>query len=214
MSTKNTNITLFVFIVVATGLGIFLYPSLPEQIASHWDSAGMVNGYMSKFWGIFLLPIIMLGIFGLYYIIPKVDPLKRNIESFRKYYNAFWIFLFAFFLYIFILMMAWNLGYRFNFSFAIIPAIAVLFYILGMILEKSKRNWFVGIRTPWTLSSDVVWEKTHKLGGKLFKIAALISLLALISPKDSYFVIFLVIPIVAVSLITIVYSYLEYKKLS
>ena len=186
---------------------------LPEQIASHWNAAGKANGYMGKFWGIFLLPAVMAGMFLIYFFIPKLDPLKKNIDLFRSTYNSFWIWMFAFFAYIFGLSIMWNVGYIFNFTIAIVPAIAALFYIIGGVLEKSKRNWFVGIRTPWTLSSDIVWDKTHKLGGKLFKIVAIVSLLGMFVP-DSYIIGMTVIPVVLVTVVTMLYSYLEYRKLN
>ncbi len=88
-----------------------VYPYLPDRIASHWNIKGEVDGYAGKFWGVFLFPILMAVIFIFYLIIPKIDPLKANIESFRKYYNAFWLMLFIFFIYIFALTLAWNFGY-------------------------------------------------------------------------------------------------------
>jgi len=211
MNTKNTNIILIILIAIAVIAGAILYPQLPSKVASHWNADGQVNGYMNKFWGIFLLPVIMAGLFLLYVIIPKIDPLKENIKSFIKYYNAFWILLFVFLLYIFSLTLIWNLGYRFNFTKAFVPAIAILWFFLGVFLGKLKRNWFVGIRTPWTLTSDIGWDKTHQLGGKLFKIAAVISLFGLFfEGKIVIFVI--IIPVIVVAIITIVYSYIEYKK--
>ncbi len=209
---RTTNIVLLIFVAAAFASGAFFYPQLPDKIASHWNASGEVDGYMNKFWGVFILPVIMLVLFVMYWVIPKIDPLKRNIELFRKYYNGFWIFLFVFLLYVFGLQTSWNLGLRFNFSTAIVPAVAMLWYAVGIIIGKAKRNWFIGIRTPWTLSSDVVWEKTHKLGSKLFKIAAFISLLGLFF-KNGILVAAIVAPAVGVALITLVYSYIEYRKL-
>ncbi|MCD6528067.1 SdpI family protein [bacterium] len=101
-------------------------------------------------------------------IIPKIDPLKKNLEKFRNYFERFFILLFLFLFYLYLLTIFWNLGLRFYIGQAMIPALAILFYYCGVLLEKAKRNWFIGIRTPWTLSSDEVWDKTHQLGGRLF----------------------------------------------
>jgi uncharacterized membrane protein len=213
MSTqKITTFILLALIAVTAVIGAVLYPSLPDQIASHWNTAGEANGWSSKFWGVFLFPLLMAGLFALYFIIPRIDPLKANIESFRKYYDKFWVLMFAFFAYIFGLSMWWNLGYEFNFTAAMVPAMAVMLYSLGVITERTKRNWFVGIRTPWTLSSDVVWDKTHKLGGKLFKIAAAISLVGLVFRDGKMIFATLVIPLMVVVLVTVLYSYLEFRK--
>ena len=211
MSSKVTNFILLGITLLVVVAGAVAYPTLPDQVASHWNAAGEANGYMGKFWGIFLLPLVMAGMFLVYFFIPKIDPLRKNIESFRPTYNIFWIWMFVFLAYIFSLSMAWNFGYQFNFTMAIVPAVAVLFYVIGGVLEKSKRNWFFGIRTPWTLSSDVVWDKTHKLGSKLFKAVALVSLVGMFA-QGSYIIAAVAIPVVLVTIVTIVYSYIEYRK--
>lgn len=212
MSTKTTNIVLLAILLVAIAVGVFVYPSLPENVASHWNAAGNVNGTMPRFWGVFLLPLIMAVLSLLYYIIPKIDPMKANIGLFRGSYNAFWALVSLFLLYIHSLTLAWNIGYRFNFFTAIVPGLAVLFYVIGSILGKSKRNWFFGIRTPWTLSSDEVWDKTHHFGGILFHIAAVLSLGGIFFEKNVA-VWFVLGPIIVAALIAVVYSYVVFKKI-
>ena len=90
------------------------------------------------------------------------------------------------------------------------PALAILFYFTGILIENAKRNWFIGIRTPWTMSSDKVWDKTHKIGGKLFKIAGLLALIAVFF--DSYAIFVIIVPVIIVSIYTVIYSYFEYQK--
>lgn len=170
MNTRTSTTIMIALILISLGVGIYLYPQLPEQVASHWNVAGEVDGYMSKFWGIFLFSIIILGIFLLFLALPKIDTLKKNFVGFRKYHNALMVSIVTLLFYIYILTIVWNMGVQFNMTQFFVPAIGVLFFYIGTILKHTKRNWFVGIRTPWTLSSDAVWEKTHKLGGKLFKI--------------------------------------------
>jgi len=212
MTIKTANICLLGITVLVFFIGATVYPFLPEQVVSHWDAAGEPNGLMFKFWGVFLLPIMMVGILLLYFIIPKIDPLKENIKEFRGHYNNFWVFVFVFFFYVFSLTLAWNLGYRFNFTITIIPAIATLLYVIGDVLEASKRNWFLGIRTPWTLLSDTVWKKTHILGGKLFKIAAAVSLLGVFFRDSLSIAAIIVLPIFIIMIISFVYSYVEFRK--
>jgi uncharacterized membrane protein len=115
-----------------------------------------------------------------------------------------------FMLYIQSLLIIWNLGYMLNISLAIIPGISILFYYLGMILKGIPRNWFIGIRTPWTLSDRVVWEKTHRLASPLFKAMAILLLLGLIFRR--YMLIIVIIPIIAAILFLLVYSYAIYVK--
>lgn len=207
---KATIITILI-LIMSFGVALYVYPMMPDQVASHWDSEGNVNGYMSKFWGVFLMPIVMLAMLLLLLFIPRLDPLKENVKKFRKYFDLFILIICLFFLYIYALTLAWNFGYKFNMSTMMIPAMAFLFFCIGILLEKAKRNWFIGIRNPWTLSSDYVWDATHKLAAKLFKILGLIVLLALISPEDGMMY-FLLAPILTVIVILFVYSYKLYKK--
>jgi len=212
MENKISSLFLLVIVALAFAMGVFYYPQLPVNISSHWGASGEVNGYMTKFWGIFLIPLIMLAMLVLYFLIPLIDPLKNNIHDFRKYYNGFWILFELFFLYIFSLTIIYNLGYFFNFTAAMLPALAILFFCIGSFLKKIKRNYFVGIRTPWTLANDKVWDKTHKLGGILFQIVGALTLLGLFTRGDS--IIFLiVIPAIGTAIITFIYSYIEFKKL-
>jgi uncharacterized membrane protein len=204
---------LLLLVIVSSyfAIGVYSYPLLPESMASHWNLKGQVDGYMHKFWGVFLLPFTAVGLSLLFIVIPRIDPLKSNIERFRKYYAGYVLLFQAFLFYLYILIILWNFGVNFHLIQLLTPAIGVVFYSIGVLLGKVKRNWFIGIRTPWTLSNDVVWDKTHKLGGKLFKIAGLIPFLGILMENLAVFLI--LIPILIVSIYLIVYSYVEYKKI-
>lgn len=208
---KKTEIIVLVLVLIAFAVGFYFYPILPEKVASHWNQQGQVNGHINKFWGAFLMPVVALAMFFMFLIIPRIDPMKENIKKFRKYFDGFIILITLFLLYIYALTILQNTGTNFNMSQAMIPALAVLLFYCGVLIKKSKRNWFVGIRTPWTLSSDIVWDKTHKIGGKLFKTAGVISLLGIFYPD--YAMWFILIPIISFVTFTFVYSYIEYRKL-
>jgi uncharacterized membrane protein len=197
-------------ILLAFVLSILFYSQMPEQVASHWNSKGEVDGYMSKFWGLFLMPILSVALLFLLFYLPKIDPLKENVEKFRRYYDGFIIVLIAYLFYLHFLVILWNLGTVFNMAFMMIPAFAALFFYIGIMTEKAKRNWFIGVKTPWTLSNEKVWNKTHKLAGRLFKIAALIALVGFFFPE--YAIWFFIIPVVYVAVYSIIYSYFEYQK--
>lgn len=183
---------------------------MPDKFASHWNIQGQVDGYMSKFWGLFMMPFISLGMLILFFALPRIDPLKKNIEDFRNYYDWFIILILLFLVYIYKLTILWNLNYKFNMGQMLIPAFAVLFFYSGILLEKSKMNWFIGIQTPWTLSSESVWEKTHKLGGLLFKISAVLSLVGVAFPSYAFY--FVLGPIILSTIYIVYYSYAEYSK--
>lgn len=207
---RKTIIASLLIIFLSLAISIYFYPQMPEQMASHWNGRGQVNGYMSKFWGSFLLPFMLIGLFLLFIFIPKIDPLKENIEKFRKYYENFIVIILFFLFYIYLLTVFWNLGFRFSMNLFFPPAIAAIFYYAGVLIGKAKRNWFIGIRTPWTLSSDVVWDKTHRIGSKLFKIAGIIVFFGFLFGE--YAIYFVLITIILAAFYPVVYSYFEYKK--
>lgn len=207
---RKSEITVLSIILISFIIGIYLYSKMPERMASHWNIQGEVDGYITKFWGLFLIPFVSFVLYLFFVLIPRIDPLKNNIEKFRKYFDTFIVLLMSFLLYLYLLTIFWNLGFRFNFIQFLVPAFSILFFYTGVLIENSKRNWFVGIRTPWTLSSDAVWSKTHELGGKLFKIAALISLIGIVF--ENYAIYLIILPIFFVAIYTTVYSYFEYKK--
>lgn len=198
-------------IILSFIIGMWFYASMPDRMASHWNAQGQVDGYMSKFWGLFLMPIMCLFVYLLFLFLPRIDPLKENIEKFRKQFDWLIGLIILFLFYVYLLSIVWNTGREFNMTMAIIPAIGILFFLIGALIEKAKRNWFVGIRTPWTLSSDEVWEKTHKLGGKMFKISGIIALIGIMFPQFAF--IFLLVPVISAAVYTTIYSYFEYKKL-
>ena len=204
------NLIAIIIIVLSVLIGIFSYGYFPEKVASHWGPRGEVNGFMPKFWGIFLMPLISIALLLLFIIIPKFDPLKKNYEKFRRYYDSFILMVIIFLFYIFLLTIIWNLGIFFNMSLAIIPAIGFLFFYIGILLKNTKRNWFLGIRTPWTLSSDIVWDKTHRLGSKLFMLSGIITLVGILFPD--LFIWFVLAPVLISSVWLYLYSYLVYKK--
>jgi len=198
-------ITLFSFAAAC-----YFYPQMPERMASHWNIHGEPDGYLAKFWGLFLMPLVLLGVGLLFLAIPRVDPLKVNIEKFRRYYDGFVILFLIFLLSIYFQANLWNLGIRVSPNGVIPIGLGLLFIYTGVLLKNAKRNWFIGIRTPWTLSSDRVWERTHRIGGKLFKIAGVIALLGVFF--QSYLLFFILVPVILSAIYTVVYSYLEYQK--
>lgn len=207
---RKTELFAIAVILLSFVIGAYFYSSMPDRMTSHWNAAGEVDGHMPKFWGLFLMPIISAGLFLLYAIIPSIDPRKENIEKFRKYYDGFITLMMLFLLYIYLLSIWWNLGARFDFVMMMVPAFAALLYYVGILLENARQNWFIGIRTPWTLSSEKVWDKTHRIGGKLFKVAAIIALFGIEAPN--YAIWLIVAPAIFIAIYTVIYSYLEYRK--
>ncbi len=207
---RKTELTTVLLTVASIVSAWLLYPHMPPEMASHWNAAGEVDGYMSKFWGLALFPILFGFMTVLFIAIPRIDPLKKNIKKFQSYFDGFIILLYLFFVWIFAQMVLWNFGIEISMMITMPIAMAILMFYIGILLEKAKQNWFIGIRTPWTLSSEKVWDKTHKLGARLFKTLAVIILASLLVPKYSIWIV--IMPIIATALWLFIYSYLEFKK--
>jgi len=210
MNTRKAIIIIFGLVLISFVIGVYFYSQMPSQMASHWNAQGEVDGYMPKFWGLFLMPLINIGLALFLIIIPKIDPLKENIEKFRGYYNWFIILFFAFMLSMYIQTILWNLGIEISPNMFFPIGLGLLFFYAGILCENAKRNWFIGIRTPWTLSSERVWEKTNKLGGKLFKVVGVFALFGAFFEKCAVF--FVIIPVISISVYIIIFSYFEYQK--
>jgi uncharacterized membrane protein len=196
--------------ILLAAITVYGWLNLPDQIAIHFNAAGAADGFADKTSGLLIIPLLFAGLNILFKSIPWIDPLGENIEEFQDTYEKLVIAVLGFMVYIQALIVFWNLEASFTVTQALVPAIAGLYYFMGDVISSAKRNWFVGIRTPWTLSSEEVWDKTHKRCGPLFKIAALITLPALILPD--YFIVLTVAPVLAVSLYAVLYSYREYQK--
>ncbi|WEL23140.1 SdpI family protein [Candidatus Nanohalovita haloferacivicina] len=191
-------------------LTIYGWFNLPDQIAIHFNAAGQPDNFTSKTTGLLLLPAMFLGLYGLFKVLPSIDPLGDNIQEFKDQYRTIIAAVLGFLTYIQALIVFWNLGYSFSISQALVPGIAALYYIMGIVISEARQNWFIGIRTPWTLSDEEVWNKTHERCGPLFKAAGLIALLGLALPE--YFIFFTVAPAMIVSVYATVYSYMEFRR--
>ena len=135
--TNPLNIISIIIIIASFALAFYFYPQMPEKMASHWNASGNADGYMAKCWALFLMPYVSLGLLLLFLVLPKIDPLKKNIESFKTHYHGFVLLIIMFLFYIDIISIIWNMGYAFNMTIAILPPLAILFYCIGILLEKS-----------------------------------------------------------------------------
>ncbi|MBM3180457.1 MAG: SdpI family protein [Chloroflexi bacterium] len=212
MTTRLTSIIVLALIAIALIAGALLWNQLPEQMASHWNENNQVDGSMSKFWGVWMMPLVTLGMFGLFLLIPNIDPLKANIAKFRPTFNLFIALIVAFMLYMHGLTFVWNLGFQnFKMSAAMLPFLGILFIFIGYMLRQAKRNWFIGIRTPWTLSSDSVWDKTHQLGSILFMVSGAFAVFGgLFGGMAAFWLMF--VPLIGSSVFLMVYSYVLYRS--
>jgi uncharacterized membrane protein len=199
------------FVALSAIVSVVAAPELPGTLVSNWNAAGEPNGTMSKTAALTLTPVISAALLVVFALIPRIDPLRANYEEFREYYDWFLVVMTAYLFVVHAGIVAFNLGYEFDFTVLILAAVAGLFYYIGVVLDHAERNWFVGIRTPWTLSSEEVWNRTHALGAKLFKLTAVSTFAGLLAGE--YAIYFLLVPALLTAGVTIVYSYVLYARL-
>jgi uncharacterized membrane protein len=210
MSNKTSLIVSSCLVAVMLIAGLVLYAQLPDPMPSHWNAAGEIDGYMSKFWGVFLLPLMTVVLVPLFLVIPQIDPLKANIAKFRGVFNWFIVAFVAYMLFVYGLTMAAALGYQFNMTYALLPIVGLLFIGVGYMTGKARRNFFIGIRTPWTLSSETVWDETHKLGSRLFMIAGVVTIICAFLGEAGVWL--LMAALLVAALVPIVYSYILWRR--
>lgn len=195
-------------VLFAGALSLVYAPALRDPMVTHWNAAGQPDGTIAKPLALAFIPAIAGVSVLLFAVFPRIDSLGDNIASFRAVYDWFVIVFATFLTAIHAGIIAFNLGYQFDFTLLVVILVSGLLFNVGILLNHAKRNWFVGIRTPWTLSNQRVWDRTHRLGGQLFKGSALVTLLGLFF--EDYAIYFLVVPSLLAAGITVVYSYYLY----
>jgi uncharacterized membrane protein len=152
-------------------LAAVFWRSAPEQIPVHWDISGQVDRYSRRFEGLLLLPVLALGLYLLMLFLPRIDPRRSNYARFRNAYLTVRVVILVFIALIYGFILLWLGGIQLDPSVVVPAGVGVLLIVLGIPMSKIQPNWFVGIRTPWTLTSELLWRKTHRLGRWLFIFA-------------------------------------------
>lgn len=198
-------------IVAATvAISVVAYPELPEDMVIQFGTGGEPADHADRWIALTGLPLLTLVIVVLFKILPVVDPLGDSYEEFAIYFDLVAILAAATVAYAHGLIVVWNLGYEFDVGQALAPMLSVLFVALGFVIENAEQNWFVGIRTPWTLTDEEIWKQTHERSGILFKGAGLAVLLAV--PFPQYFVVLVLVPVLIAAFVPVAYSYVLYRR--
>lgn len=199
-------------IVALIALASAVYaPRLPAEMAVNFDAAGEPNNYMSR--EVFLAGSVLLaGLIAVTFaVLPRIDPLGENVAAFQGIYDGFAVATLCFLAYVDGLVVAYNLGFEFGMVQAIAPAMGVLYLLLALLLWRAEQNWFVGIRTPWTLSDERVWDRTHRHTAPLFAVAGVLAFGGVVVPEYAF--VLMVGPVTAVSLWAVLYSFVIYRRL-
>lgn len=200
------------FIILTTAvLAMYFYKNFPDQVVTHWNIAGEPDDWGGKNSVALGLAAVIPGIYLLFSFLPYLDPKRDRYAEFRSVYFAFRNLFMGLFLLVYIASGLANLGYDINIKFVIPFSIGVVFLFIGNYMAKLKPNWFIGIRTPWTLSSENVWNRTHRVGGWIFVLFGIILMATPLLPETLGVGLF-VVGVFAAIVGTIGYSYIAYRQ--
>ena len=200
-----------VIALVALAISIWAYSSLPPTVATHWNLRGTPDGFSSRFLAAAIGPVVIVGITLLFNLLPKIDPRREN---YARFLSTYWLFANAVIVFMLIphgMVIATGLGYSVRIDRLMPLFIGLLFVVIGNYLTRVEPNWFVGIRTPWTLSSDTVWRKTHRTGGGLMVLGGFMVAAAAFLPHSALLPL-LIGALVVAAVIPVVLSYVLWKR--
>ncbi len=202
--------------VVMAGLlvtAFFLYPHLPDQVPSHWNLKGEIDSYTNRTLGAFLLPILTLSLYLIMMIFPLIDPRRDNYLRFKRAYQLMRWCLVLFLGGLYVLTMLFTFGYPVNIGLIVKGGVALLLTVIGNFMGQFRHNYFVGIKTPWTLANEDVWQKTHRFGGRVWVVGGLVCLA--MSPFEAMWASYIFFAsILVMTVVPIVYSYLLYRRIA
>lgn len=208
---KKVECLLIGMLLLQVVVSLALFPVLPERMPTHWDVHGQVDGWMGRLGAMAVFFSLSLSQYLLLWAIPYLDP-KGKIAVHQKAYNAIRLTVQLLLLLVFAAVMAAALDVHLSVPQLCFGATSIMLVILGNYMGKIRPNYFMGIRTPWTLEDPMVWQKTHRVGGPVFILAGLFSLAgSLWSPIAG--LVILVVSVMAASVYLVGYSWVQYKRL-
>ncbi len=203
---------MWLLILIPTLFSIVNWNVFPDKIPTHWGVDGQIDSYGGK-WSVFLGPLVGTGLYFLMILIPKIDPRKKNYDLFS---GAYWMIRIGLVLLMCIIGMVTDLvslGYHLNVGLIVQLSALGLFLIMGNQMGKIRPNYFVGIRTPWTLDNEEVWTKTHRFGGKVWVGFTLALIICVFFIPMKIFAIVFFVSIILMAIFPVVYSYVIHKKI-
>jgi immunity protein, SdpI family len=192
-------------------LSAAVYSRLPDRIPVHWSLGGAVDRYGSRLQGALLLPFVTLGVWALMRWLPRIDPRHENYAKFTATYDLAIASVVSALAVVHLAVLGTALGWAISLPRVVPASIGVMVIVLGNVLPRARPNWWFGIRTPWTLSSDQVWARTHRVGGYLLVAAGLVMLLSAPLP-GTWGAITGITALCAASFAAVAYSYFAWRK--
>lgn len=205
---RHLSLVIIALMVVAA---FVLYERLPERIPSHWNVRGEVDGWSSRRFGAFGIPAIAFAIWALTRLLPRIDPRRANYAKFADTYDLLVLSIIVFLGVLHGAILANALGYPVSMDRIVGLGVGALFLVIGNVLPRARPNWFVGIRTPWTLSSDRVWERTHRVGGYAFAAIGLAMIVSTLLAPVAFFPVVIAGSMGTVAFV-LIYSYVAWRQ--
>jgi uncharacterized membrane protein len=191
--------------------GALAWPAAPESIPVHWNLAGEANRFGGKFEGLLLLPIITLAVLIGLTLLPHIDPRRERYAEFEGAFEVLKLLIVAFLAAVYAAMLAAVFGATLNMTRVVLPLVGVLLIGIGAVIGQVRPNWFVGIRTPWTLSSERAWSATHRAGRWVFIAMGAAMLLAGLA--DSGWALYSALLLCVAGVVgLVVYSYVVWRQ--
>ena len=207
---KNDWLTWIILLLPLVFIAMY-WDKFPDQIPTHFNIKGEPDDYSGKAFGLFLMPAINVMMYFLFLAMPIIDPSRKNYGLFQDKFKAIRMILHVFFTLIFFIVSTYALGYKFNMTMLIFYSVLTLFLLLGNYMGNVRHNYFIGVRTPWTLANEEVWTKTHRLTAKLWVFSTLIMMciLPFVPEPEVAFITY----VIMISVIPIIYSYIIFRKI-
>jgi uncharacterized membrane protein len=202
---------IFVLLALSFAFGLAVRTRLPERVPMHWGADGEVNGWGTPWEAILLPPAIALGVYLALLFLPLVDPRRASYSLFGGTLRLFRGALVVFILGVHVVTLLGPLGYPIPMDRIVRVMLPLLFVALGNRFGRIRQNWFFGIRAPWTLDSEEVWTKTHRMAGRLWVGGGLLLLPAAFLPGTAGILI-LSVAIVVFAVVPVVYSFVLYRR--
>ena len=194
-------------VLVAT---VLIYPHLPSSVATHWNLHNQANGYSPK-WQLFLIgPGLMTAMMLVMYLLPWLSPKNFEVDTFRSTYLQIMLMLVSMVAYFCVVIFWAGTGHRLNVGRAVVGGICLIFTLLGNLMGKVRRNFYIGIRTPWALANERVWNATHRFAAKTVVACGLVGLVLTAAGLESWPVF---VVLLAGWFVPVAYSLVFYKQL-
>ncbi len=216
MKNLNTKKEIFIWLILLVPFvySLIVWKKLPDQIPTHFNLKGEADDYSGKTFALLLLPAMNVFIYFVLLFIPRIDPRRKNYETFGASYQNIRLVIHLFFVGIFIFITQTTSNGEPLHLNAFLAGMLLFLALLGNYMRTVRSNWFVGFRTPWTLSNETVWRKTHELGGRIWFYSGIFLAIIVFFLPEKVATVVMTAGVICMALIPLVYSYFEYKKIT